>query len=475
MIQESGESLMTVINDILDFSKIEAGKIDLEHVTFGLRERVGDLMKSLGLRAHDKGLELACRIDPETPNALVGDPVRLSQVIVNLVGNAIKFTEQGEVVLQVAPLASGDGGVDLQFSVTDTGIGIPPEKLEKIFEAFTQADVSTTRKYGGTGLGLAIAMRLVKLMGGRLWVESQPGRGSTFHFTVRSALAAEGAADQLPLSPGDLAGTRTLIVDDNATNRVILEEMTRHFGMLPTVCASAAEARLALQQSAQSTSPYRLLLSDVNMPGEDGLMLTSWVRQDAALAGLTVILLTSGVRPEDVARCRELRVAARLLKPIKQSELYHAIALALGMKQPEEAGDQAASAVLSSSRPLRVLLAEDSVVNQKLAVGLLAKQGHQVVIANNGREAVAAMASGDYDVVLMDVEMPDMDGFEATAAIRERETRLGKHTPIIAMTAHAMKGDRERCLAAGMDDYVAKPVRSRELFEKLGAVLGTTR
>jgi CheY-like chemotaxis protein len=288
-------------------------------------------------------------------------------------------------------------------------------------------------------------------------------------------LAADGEAEPPGLSPASLTGTRTLIVDDNATNRLILEEMARNFGMVPTACASAAEARCALQQAAHGTTPFRLLLSDVNMPDEDGIMLTSWVRADAAFADLTVILLTSGARPEDVARCRELRVAARLMKPIKQSELYHAIALALGVRQPEQAGDQAALAALPASRPLRVLLAEDSVVNQKLAVGLLAKQGHQVVIANNGREAVAALASGEFDVVLMDVEMPEMDGMEATAAIRERETQLGKHTPIIAMTAHAMKGDRERCLAAGMDDYVAKPVRSRELFEKLSAVLGTTR
>jgi signal transduction histidine kinase/DNA-binding response OmpR family regulator len=473
MVQHSGDSLLTLINDILDFSKIEAGKLDLEELPFSLRERVGDVMKSLALRAGDKGLELACRIHPDTPDALVGDPARLGQVIVNLVGNAIKFTDQGEVVAQVTAESRSDHEAVLHFSVSDTGIGISGDQLTSMFEAFTQADTSTTRKYGGTGLGLAICRRLVELMDGRIWAESTIGEGSTFHFTARFKLATAEPAGFLGIEPAMIQGTRVLIVDDNATNRLILEEMARNWGMLPTAKSSAREALDAMRDASQSGQPYRLLLSDVNMPEADGITLTEWIRQDPKLADTTVIVLTSGARSDDLRRSEELGVAAHLMKPVKQSELFDAIGMSLGITIREDEGEATLRGEPKTQlRSLRCLLAEDSLVNQKLAVALLEKHGHTVTVTNNGKEAIAALASQQFDVVLMDVEMPEMGGFEATAVIRVQEQQRDTHIPIIAMTAHAMKGDRERCLDAGMDDYVPKPIRAAQLFQTIEAVVG---
>ncbi len=331
MVQESGDSLLTVINDILDFSKIEAGKLDLEETVFSLRERVGDVMKSLALRAHDKGLELACRIHPDTPDALLGDPARLGQIIVNLVGNAVKFTDQGEIVLDAECESQTDSEAVLHFSVSDTGIGIPEDKLASIFEAFTQADASTTRKHGGTGLGLAISSRLVGLMDGRIWAESKVGEGSVFHFTARFKLAIDRPPDLPRIQPGALRGTRVLIVDDNSTNRLILEEMTRNWGMQPVAVGSAREAINVLRHACETGARVQLVLSDVNMPEVDGLTLTEWIRQDPELAATTVIVLTSGARPADMKRCDELKVAAHLMKPVKQSELFDAIGMSLGV------------------------------------------------------------------------------------------------------------------------------------------------
>jgi signal transduction histidine kinase/DNA-binding response OmpR family regulator len=474
MVQESGDSLLTVINDILDFSKIEAGKLDLEEVVFNLRERVGDIMKTLALRAHDKGLELAWRIHADTPDALVGDPARLGQVIINLAGNAIKFTEEGEVVLDARCESKTDNEAVIHFAVTDTGIGIPEDKLNSVFQAFTQADTSTTRRYGGTGLGLAISTRLVSLMRGRVWAESRVGEGSTFHFTAHFELATARAPEPPKITPAVVSGTRVLIVDDNATNRIILEEMTRSWGMQPEVVASAREGIEVLRQARKAGKRVRMVLSDVNMPEVDGLTLTEWIRRDAELADTVVIVLTSGARPEDLQRCDELEVAAHLMKPVKQSELFDAIGMSLGTSIPEDEEDEKSRRQREVQLPpLRVLLAEDSMVNQKLAVGLMEKYGHCVVVANNGKEAIAALASQEFDVVLMDVEMPEMDGLEATAVIRVKERQTDKHVPIIAMTAHAMKGDRERCIEAGMDDYVPKPIRARQLFETLKSVLGS--
>ena len=475
MVQQSGDSLLTLINDILDFSKIEAGKLDLEELTFSLQERVGDVMKSLALRAHGEGLELACRIHPDTPDALVGDPARLGQVIVNLVGNAIKFTDRGEVVAEVLAESQTDHEAVLHFSVSDTGVGISEDKLASMFEAFTQADISTTREYGGTGLGLAICKRLVELMDGRIWAESKVGEGSTFHFSARFKLATSKPAGFARIEPEFVQGIRVLIVDDHATNRLILEEMARNWGMLPTAASSAREALDAMRLAQQAGEPYRLLLSDVNMPEADGITLTEWIRQDSELADTTVIVLTSGARLEDLNRCEELGVAAHLMKPVKQSELLDAIGMSLGIAISEDEGEATVRREPEPEpqlRSLRFLLAEDSLVNQKLAVALLEKHGHTVTVTNNGKEAIAALASQPFDVVLMDVEMPEMGGFEATAVIRVQEKQRDTHIPIIAMTAHAMKGDRERCLDAGMDDCVAKPIRAAQLFQAIHAVVG---
>ena len=474
MVKESGHSLMTVLNDILDFSKIEAGKLDLEEVTFGLRERIGDVMKSLALRAHEKGLELACRIHPETPDVLVGDPARLGQIVVNLVGNAVKFSEQGEVVLEVNCGSQTDDETVLRFSVKDTGIGIPKDKLKPIFDAFTQADSSTTRKYGGSGLGLAICSRLAQLMGGQIGAESTVGQGSTFYFTARFKPTDQQAMGVQKVQPAVVRDRRVLIVDDNATNRLILEEMIRNWGMLPTAASGAIEAMVILRRSESEGTPYELVLSDVNMPEADGVTLADWIRQDAKLASMPIILLTSGARPEDLKRCDTLNIAAHLMKPVKESELFDAIGASLGISVPEDHTDDAGQEQELDLSPLHILLAEDSLVNQRLAVGLLEKHGHTVTATNNGKEAIAALETGKFDVVLMDVEMPEMNGLEATAVIRVQEEKTGEHLPIIAMTAHALKGDRERCLEAGMDGYISKPIHSGELFQTLEAVTKRT-
>ncbi len=480
-VRESGEALLRVINDILDFSKIEAGKLDLVPDVFSLRETLGDAMKSLAVRAHREHLELAFRVATDVPDTLIGDAGRLRQIVVNLVGNAIKFTQRGEVVLDVSRAENSHVATShaertvtptivLHFYVRDTGIGIAPEKQSLIFEAFEQADTSTTRRYGGTGLGLAISQRLVRLMGGRIWVDSELNIGSTFHFTARFVVPP------LPLEPVTtrtvvMHGTRVLIVDDNATNRLILEEMLGNWGLEPVCAASARQALEQLRLATQAGRPFSIVLSDLHMPDADGFMLAEAIRQEPILARTMVLMLTSGDRQGDTAKCRELGISAYLFKPIKQSELFNALVATLGVNGVEDHSTPAPTAVLETLPPMRILLAEDSMANQKLAVGLLTKWGHHVTVANNGAEAVRAWTEPPegrpFDVVLMDVQMPEMDGFEATAAIREREQSLGRHTPIIAMTAHAMKGDRERCLAAGMDSYIAKPIRQQEVVAAL--------
>jgi PAS domain S-box-containing protein len=473
MVKASADSLLNVINDILDFSKIEAGKLDLDHVPFPLRDSLGDTMKTLALRAHKKGLELAYHVPPDVPDYLVGDPGRLRQIVVNLVGNAIKFTEQGEVVVAVSttangetPAGSGAGAAPLEcvlhFAVRDTGIGIPPEKREAVFAPFVQADGSTTRKYGGTGLGLAISSRLAALMGGRVWVESEPGVGSTFHFTARFGLA-EGAP-VLVHRAESLEGLPVLVVDDNATNRLILEEMLHNWRMRPTVVASGPAALAELERAWAAHAPYPLLLLDALMPDMDGYTVARLVKEHPCLGDTTILMLSSA--EGSGVRARELALAGCLIKPIKQSELFDAIRGAVGAAVHSAEAETAAPAA-APRRRLRVLLAEDNVVNQKLMTRLLEKWGHQVAIAANGREALAVLEQGHFDVVLMDVQMPEIGGFEATAAIRSREKEAGGHLPVIAMTAHAMKGDRERCIAAGMDGYVAKPIQAQELLEAI--------
>ncbi|QDU21319.1 hybrid sensor histidine kinase/response regulator [Urbifossiella limnaea] len=470
LVKTSADHLLTVINDILDFSKIEAGKLDLECTDFDLRDTLDDTVATLAARAHKKGLELADHVAPEVPSALAGDPHRLRQVVVNLIGNAIKFTEAGEVVLDVSRWQDDDGpdapgGVVLHFAVRDTGIGITADQQAKLFRAFAQADTSTTRRYGGTGLGLAISARLVEMMGGRVWLESEVGRGSTFHFTVRFAPARGPVADPAPADPASFRGLSVLVVDDNATNRLILREMLTKWGMRPTV-ADGGPAALAALEAARE--PFALVLLDAMMPGMDGFDLAERIQRTPAVAGATLMMLSSAGLREDTARCRALGLAAYLTKPVRQSTLLDAIMTALGVEGAARPGTTPdAPGWGAARRPLRVLLAEDNAVNQKLAVRLLEKRGHRVVVVGNGREALAALQRERFDAVLMDVQMPEMDGFAATAAIRAQEREAGGHLPVIAMTAHAMKGDREHCLAEGMDRYVTKPLRPEDLFAAL--------
>jgi len=469
MVRESGESLLAVINDILDFSKIEAGKLSLERTSFNIRELLGDTLKSLSLRAHRKRLELVCHFAPDVPIAVEGDPHRLRQMVINLVGNAIKFTETGEVVLDVAVERMEEIGPMLHFRVADTGVGIPQEKLDTIFEAFEQADTSTTRRYGGTGLGLAIVSRLVDLMEGNIWVESEVGRGSEFHFTARfgtgNASLLMAASD---IHPAMLRGLKVLVVDDNATNRRILFEVLTNWGMQPFTASSVPEAIRELERSYGTGAPYALILTDSNMPDQDGFELARQIQSRPGLCRSVIMMLTSADRSDDQSRCQELRISAYLIKPVKQSELLDAIVQAVGVQSSPEVTSPATTLPQRKTEKIRsILLAEDSLINQKLAVGLLERWGHRVTIANNGVEAVQLSGEQSFDLILMDVQMPELDGLDATRQIREREMQRGGHLPIIAMTAHAMKGDRELCLSAGMDGYLMKPIRAEQLFRQI--------
>jgi two-component system, sensor histidine kinase and response regulator len=476
LVRTSADGLLTVINDILDFSKIEAGKLHLESIPFDVRDCLGDTIKTLGLRAHAKGLELTCEIPPDVPDALEGDPGRLRQVVVNLVGNAIKFTESGEVAARVELVRRDATGIVLRFSVTDTGIGIPLGKQAAIFEPFEQADGSTTRKYGGTGLGLAISSRLVEMMGGVMGVESRLGFGSTFHFTARMGVQQNPVIkDRLNHSP-DLAGLPVLIVDDNATNRRILKELVLHWRMRPETAEGAREAIAMIRGAIRAGTPYRLILLDAMMPEMDGFDLAVQIAADPTLFGPTLMMLSSAGRQDDAARCRSLGMAGYLTKPIKPSELLEAISEALGSAANQEAAGSSESVECRPARRLRVLLAEDNVINQRLVVRALERDGHTVEVVGDGQAAVDRIseARDHIDAVLMDVQMPIMGGFEATAEIRRAEQATGAHIPIIALTAHAMSGDRERCLSAGMDSYLSKPVRVDDLLLELGRLTPRT-
>ncbi len=470
-VHESAESLLTIINQILDFSKIEAGKLELESIDFDVREEIGDTLKSLGVRAHEKDLELTWHVHSGVPIWLRGDPVRLRQMIVNLVGNAIKFTDAGEVMVEVQRETDRDNKIRLHFAVSDTGIGISRNKLDQIFSAFGQADTSTTREFGGTGLGLAITSRIAEAMGGRVWVDSAAGTGSSFHITASFDVGSPASSeDELP----DLTGFPVLVVDDNQTNRRILKEMLESWGMTVNTVNGADQAISMLQQTASDQRPLPLVISDVNMPEVDGFMLAERLRSIADLRETVVIMLTSGGRFGDVKRCEELGVRAQLMKPAKQSELLEAIMVAVGPSANNRAVKVRPEPIIDAlSLPSKkILLAEDGKANQMMAVGLLTKWGHDVTVANNGQEAVDLWRNKTFDLILMDVQMPVLDGFDATDRIREIEKQTGGHIPIVAMTARAMKGDRERCLEAGMDDYVSKPVRKVELHRALTNVLG---
>ena len=473
-VRFSAESLLSIINDILDYSKIEAGKVELEVVDFDLRECLETTLKTLALRADEKGLELLCDVRPDVPELLRGDPNRLRQIMVNLVGNAIKFTHEGEVALKVETGGSRDGRYRLHFIVSDTGVGISPDKLESVFESFSQADTSTTREYGGTGLGLTICRRLVGLMNGRIWVESEPGKGSAFHLTVDmergEEVAVSGFSGQAQ-HHGVLKGTSVLVVDDNRTNRRILEGMLTNWGMKPALASDGESALAALQAAREDGHPFQLILSDMHMPKMDGFSLIERVERNPDSKTPAIMMLSSGGHRNDAARCEALGVAAYLLKPVRRVELREAIERVLGATTENRQEALITAQTLEQHRDpacsLNILLAEDNDVNQKLATRLLEKRGHQVTVASNGLQALNALSQASYDLVLMDVQMPEMDGIEATAELRAREQGTGSHQPVIAMTALVMQGDRERCLAAGMDGYLTKPIRPRALDEVL--------
>ncbi len=470
MARESADTLLSVINDILDFSKIEARKLELSPVEFGLRDTLVSALRPFSMRATEKGVEIISQVAPPIADRLIGDAMRLRQVLANLVSNAVKFTDAGEVLVRVEVAVEQVSAeqIVLRFAVSDTGIGIAPEQQAAVFEAFAQADGSTTRRYGGTGLGLAISSQLVALMGGRLWLESEPGRGSTFYFTSRFDIAAGDGALPEP-RPVSLRDVRVLIVDDNATNRRILQDMLGYWSMDPSVAADGQAALDELRRAAASGAPYRLVLLDCMMPGLDGFAVAERLRATAGLATTPVVMLTSSGQLGDIARCREVGIDGYLTKPINQSELLEAILRALGARR-FVAETQLDTEPLVPGRRLKVLLVEDNPVNQKLAVRLLERLGNEVAVADNGGQAVAAATEQDFDLVLMDVQMPVMDGFEATAAIRARARGSGTRVPIVAMTARAMKGDRERCLAAGMDDYITKPIDAAALRDALQRV-----
>jgi CheY-like chemotaxis protein/anti-sigma regulatory factor (Ser/Thr protein kinase) len=495
--------LLVILNDILDFSKIEAGKLDLNPVSLSLRDSVSDTLSSVAMRAHQKGLELIGHVKPDVPDQLVGDPIRLRQVLLNLVGNAIKFTERGEVVVEVAvdqersrqrvsdygSPGSPPDEIHLRFTIRDTGIGIPMEKQHRIFDAFTQADGSTTRKYGGTGLGLSITKKLVHMMGGRVGVESQPGQGSTFFFTARFVTEPIRTEPQAPPS-FSLRSMPTLVVDDNATNRRILEEVLSNWGLAPHAVAAGPEALSAMEEARKAGRPYLLYLLDVQMPDMDGWTLAQHIRQAPDGGEAHILMLTSDGQGGDETQRLEARVAATLHKPIRQSQLLDAI-LTMFMRTGRSAAPAAAhqtarlasplsSPVSSNAQKQHILLVEDNAVNQTLAVRLLEKEGYHVTVAANGEDALKAMDTDSFDLILMDVQMPVMDGLEATRRIRARESAGAQreepcgHVPIIAMTAHAMKGDRERCLQVGMDGYVSKPIHAKELRDAIAPFIART-
>jgi signal transduction histidine kinase/CheY-like chemotaxis protein len=469
VVKSSADGLLSIINDILDFSKIEAGKLSLDPHSFALENAVAETMKTLSLRAHQKGLELAFEVDSSVPAYVLGDDGRLRQIMLNLMGNAIKFTSTGEVVLSVQQLAQDADGSVIQFSIRDTGIGVASDKLGRIFAAFEQADNSTTRHYGGTGLGLSICSRLVEMMQGRIWVESEPGKGSTFFFTARFGNSEAPTKQTVDLRMDQLRGMRALVVDDNYTNRRILHDMLLQWKMFPELADSGSAALSMLYRAVAEKRPYPLVIVDRHMPEMDGFTLLEKVHIDPALSATAIMMLTSGDQPDDTRRCQNLGVAGYAIKPVSRQELLRLVLKTLG-EAPKQENSRVSDALPAVQSPvespsLRILLAEDNVFNQKVALGLLGRMGHQVTVANNGLEAVNIYAENRFDLVLMDIQMPEMDGFGATKSILCQQHESGILVPIIAMTAHAMQGDRERCLAGGMNGYIAKPIGRKELAE----------
>ena len=480
LVRSSADSLLHVINDILDFSKIEAGKLELEETEFRIRDLFRDTLQTLAVRADKKSLELSVRVSPDVPESVVGDPTRLRQLIVNLVGNAIKFTEAGSVIVDAQVESESPSSLELHIRVSDTGIGIPAEKLNLIFESFAQADGSTTRRFGGTGLGLTISRQLVELMGGRIWVESEVEKGSTFHFTSAFRRGIKELSNREQIAEKKLPGVEVLIADSDAINRKILSEMLFNWRMNPVVVEDGSGALRAMEAALAAGRPVRVALLSAKLEGIDGFGVAERIKKNPRLAESVILMVSAGRYLRDVARCRDVGVSEYLTKPIGQSDLLDAILSVLGVCAMEE---QIASVPMPvedtpKGRRLNILLAEDNPVNQKLAVRLLEKAGHRVTLADTGKKAVAALEEtgpSGFDLILMDIQMPVMDGLEATAAVREREKNTGSHIPIIAMTAHAMRGDKEKYLAGGMDGYVSKPVHPATLFEEIEMVLERTK
>ena len=472
-VQDSALALLGVINDVLDFSRIEAGKMVFDCEPFAPRTLLGQALRPLAVRANEKGIELSCHVAAGVPDMLTGDPVRLRQILLNLVGNAVKFTEHGEVAVSVALDGEVGQGLLVRFVVRDTGIGIPVERQQAIFDAFTQADGTTTRKYGGTGLGLTICSRLVGLMGGRIWLESQPGVGSLFHFVIPLGRASANQQNKRPAGDRPLAAMRVLIVDDNAINRRILLEECRNWEMRPDQADSGPAALEAMRRACASNDPYRLVLLDSQMPEWDGFDVARRIQQDPNLAGALILMMSSGDLPQDAGRWRELGIAQHLAKPVMREELLTAILSALGLEvqQPDEHSPGSRASQPADLAGRRILVAEDHPVNRKLVTKLLEKRSLIPTVVVNGEDVLHALETGTFDLILMDVQMPGMDGLQAAAAIREREKAAGGHIPILAMTAHALNRDREKCLEAGMDAYVSKPVSPAELYRAIGELL----
>ena len=460
-VKQSADALLELLNDILDLSKIEAGKLEIESIPFNLNELLTSTLSTLALRADVKGLELAWRLPPEVPSHLIGDPNRLRQIVINLVSNAIKFTEQGQVVVEVESQWQNDDEASLHFSVADTGIGILPDRLNRIFDAFEQADSSTTRRYGGTGLGLTICNQLIRLVGGKFWVQSQIGKGSTFHFSLRLKMSAESLAPYERADRRELVDKSVLVVDDNPTNRQILEERLISWRMRPSLAEDAGRAMKLLEAGAHSGRAFDLALIDAHMPDVDGFELGRQIQEHLELGACRVMMLTSRDQQRDAIRCRQLGIESYLVKPVSPSTLFDAMLTAFGRQSSARRVSPEKQEVAATS--LKILVADDHQANRELAASILRKRGHQVSFAANGHEAFSTIEREAFDVVLMDVQMPEMDGFQATAAVRQREKETQTHVPIIALTAHAMKGDRDKCLVAGMDAYLPKPLDAREL------------
>ena len=468
-VKASSELLLKLINDILDFSKIEAGKFEIDNDDFKLRDTLSDAIRGLALQAEEKGLELMCEVSEDVPDDLHGDPVRIRQIIVNLVGNAIKFTEKGEVLVTADLRNTEDFRITIHFCVADTGIGISPQKKEKIFQPFDQADTSTTRRYGGTGLGLSISTRLVEMMNGRIWVESELGKGSKFHFTIQLTPAV-GEIRENELEPmQSLEGIKVLVVDDNMTNLKILEVQLSNWGMVVISAQNGANALEVMKKSASSNEPFAIALIDCMMPEMDGFQLAELIRSDPDIKDTKLVMLSSATRIGDSHDLEKYGLKSWLVKPVKPSELLLSLLRVLGKarQSPKEDSTHVETSRDAHHKTANILLAEDNAINRILAVRLLEKAGYKVVCAQNGLEVLRLLGEQQFDIILMDISMPELDGFEATRRIRESEAQTGAHLPIIAMTAHALKEDRGRCLEAGMDDYVSKPVNFKELFEKI--------